>query len=181
MISLPQALVIGATSRNCGKTSFISQLLKQFSEYKPIAVKIKTLYPNDDSWHGSGCQLDSPYNIREELVVTGMKDSQRWLRSGAHKVFYIKSYHESLESALKEFLSRIPETLPLIIESNSLRDFVEPSGFFVISDGVESNYKPSAKRLLPFADQIIKTDGERHIPSPSELDIKLNKSEWIVS
>ena len=180
MIRLPRALVIGATSRNCGKTSFISQLTEQFSEFLPIAVKIKTLYPDDDSWHGSGRKLDSPFSIREELIDTGMKDSQRWLRSGAHKVYYIKSYHDSLESAIKIFLDQIPVALPLIIESNSIRDFIEPSGFFVISDGEESNFKPSARRLLPLADRIIKTDGERHVPSTSELNIQWNSTKWLV-
>lgn len=175
MILLPTTLVVGASSRNCGKTTFICELLDRFAAYKPIAVKIKTVYPGDDRWHGKGGKLTSPFIIREETVTTGMEDSVRFLQAGAEKVYYIKSHANSLTEAIQLFLKMIPKSRPLIFESNSVRDCIEPSVFLMI---IGSTIKPSAKRLKSLVDRTIDTDGAKHNPAPSALNLSWTGEGW---
>lgn len=175
---LPQALVVGATSRNCGKTSFICQLVSRFQNSQPIAIKVKTLYPNDQRWHGSGSLLNTPFEIREAGTGRGVVDSERLLDAGAHRVFYLKTRVEFLGSALPELLNQIPSMHPLIFESNSVLQLLHPGIFLMIKGSDPENYKPSALRFMEDADFLIGTNGEQHFPSPSELAIHWTGTRW---
>lgn len=169
MINLPNALLIGATSKNCGKTTFVCQLLELHKAHHPIAVKIKTLYPGDGKWHGKGSDLEGKFTLREEFQDSGLEDSGRMLLSGANRVFYIKSASDNLEEAVAKFLENVPSHSPILFESNSVRDIIQPAAFIMIKGADPKDYKPSSLRLMEFADIHIKTDGERHDPSPSEI------------
>lgn len=178
MISLPAALVVGATSRNCGKTSFICQIIDQVREYQPVAIKIKTVYPNDSAWHGKGSTLNTPFVIREETADSGMDDSKRFLKAGAQKVFYVKSFIDNLELAMESLLELIPDNCPLIFESNSILDVLNPAAFIMIRQSDTKSFKPSAIRLIHKANLLIETDGEKHSPPPSALAISWNGNKW---
>ncbi len=171
MINSPTALVVGATSRNCGKTTFICALTERFRSFLPVAVKVKTIYPGDEHWHGKGRPLEQGFIIREEKLLDGMDDSIRMLRSGANQVFYIKSFHAELTSAIQQFFRLIPNDVPVIFESNSVMEIINPAAFLMIEEHDRANFKPSAQRLIHKANLVIKTNGESHMPSPSELDI----------
>ena len=179
MISLPGAIIVGAATRNCGKTTFICSLLSRFRAHQPVAVKVKTLYPGDEQWHGSGAELSEPFIIRAESNQGHLADSQRMMEAGASEVFYVKSWQSNLSEALKELFLRIPDGCPLIFESNSVRDWIEPALFILIIRENSDELKPSAARLLTAADCLVKTDGARHNPAPSEIELKWNGNLWV--
>lgn len=178
MIELPSSLIIGAGSRNSGKTTFLCSILNRFESYRPVAVKVKTLYPGDDRWHGKTEVLEGEYLIREEKATGGMEDSRRMLIAGADKVFYIKSHAPFLGKALSDLTKRVTPGVPLVIESNSARDIIIPGVFLMIRHELYDDLKPSAARLINLADLIIQTNGARHCPAPSEIELMWNDQRW---
>lgn len=77
----------------------------------------------------SGC---TGYSIYEETNSQTGKDTSRMLRSGALKVYYIQVHDGSnLFNAFTELVTKIPVKSPIICESPSLANYVEP-GIFAI-------------------------------------------------
>lgn len=181
MITSCASLIVGAATRNCGKTTFICHLLSRFSEHEPVAVKVKTLYPGDQVHHGRGRNLPAAWELREEGIENGLEDSRRLLGSGAWRVFYLKVWHDHLAEALKTLMDQIPAGHPVIFESNSVREVLQPAAFLMIVYQDSTEMKPSASRLLHLADQLIVTDGAKHRPAPSELPIKWADQRFILS
>lgn len=180
MLFLPQAIAIGATNRNCGKTTYICGLLSRFKEHKPIAIKIKTVYPDDSKWHGTGTPLVGDFELREENAETGKKDSVRMLQAGAAKVFYLKTKNSFLEVSITEMLKDIPKDQPIIIESNSLLEIFKPALFLMIKSDDKSKFKPSALKFMDQADLVLDTDGESYSLPPSELPLSWSLNKWLM-
>ncbi len=178
MLQLPHAIVVGATNRNCGKTSFVCQLLSRFAEFKPIAIKIKTVYPNDSKWHGSGSQMKGNFEFKQETRIDGREDSVRMLNAGASQVFYLKVLIDYLAEGLETLLKQIPPNCPLIFESNSFLEVGKPALFVLIKSADSEKYKPSAKKFMHEADILIDTDGENHSLSPSAILISWYNQQW---
>jgi len=76
------------------------------------------------------------YSIYEEKNPSTGKDTSRMLQSGAAKVYYIEIIErDTLFKAFTEIVSKVPVNTPVICESVSLVDFVEPGVFaLMISD-----------------------------------------------
>ena len=76
------------------------------------------------------------YSIYEETNPSTGKDTSRMLQSGAAKVYYIEIIErDTLFKAVTEIVSKVPVNTPVICESVSLVDFVEPGVFaLMISD-----------------------------------------------
>ena len=51
-MELPQMLLIGGATRNVGKTSLSARIINKFAHEQVVAIKIKTIYPNDSFFHG---------------------------------------------------------------------------------------------------------------------------------
>lgn len=176
MQKLENLILIGGGSRNLGKTEFVSQLISKYKkQHEIIAVKIKTIYEGDSFFHGKDRNpLTSDYRITEFSEAKDKEDTSRMLNAGAERVFKIKSKNSSLGKAFRELLSQINTQDKLIIcESNSLRDFFIPHKFFLILGTNNQEIKPSAERLLKFADKIIYSDGKK-------FDIKLENVIFVL-
>ncbi len=156
-------ILVGGGSRNLGKTEFITQLISHLKAHFEIyALKIKTLYAGDDFFHGKERNpLISDYEITEYQYVTDLEDTSRMLKAGAKKAFKIKTKSENLATAFEAFLEKYNDNEKLIIcESNSLRNFYVPAYFFFILGTQNQEIKPSAKKILSFADKIIISNGK---------------------
>lgn len=80
------------------------------------------------------------YTVYEETDPSTGKDTSRMLRSGAVKVYYIcLPDKEALFEAFTELMAKIPRGTPVICESQSLINYVEP-GIFVIMISESSAY-----------------------------------------
>lgn len=179
MLALPNFIAIGATNRNCGKTSYICGLLTRYSEHHPIAVKIKTIYPDDSKRHGTGSPLTGNFELREEKKKTGEKDSVRMLLAGAAKVYYLKTKIDSLKDGLEDLIKKLPDHRPIIVESNSLLEIARPAFFVMIKSANKADYKPSAIKFMHQADLVLETDGESHSLPPSDLPLVWSSQQWL--
>jgi hypothetical protein len=173
-------LMIGGASRNVGKTSLISNIIKHFAKSKSIiGIKIKTLYEGDKFFHGNDYDtLNENFTLIEEYDLDGEKDSCGMLKAGAKRAFRLRVHDLYLEQAFKYFIEQIDKNTLIICESNSLRRVVVPDLFLMIKHSENQNMKPSAIELEKYADKIIITNGFKHDFDISEIGLEGLK--WIL-
>jgi len=119
-----------------------------------IGLKISNIEPDDSSLHGfHENSLQGNFEIFEELGE-GDKDSQRMLKAGASKSFFIRTKDEFVEEAFNSLQKRINENSLIVCESNSLRKFVKPRAFVMVGNRIQSK-KPGAKAIFNLADFVV--------------------------
>lgn len=173
-------LLIGGASRNVGKTTLISNIIRHFSKtHKIVGLKIKTISDNDQFFHGSDTQLPfENFSLIEEFELENEKDSSLMLKNGAKRAFRLRLHHTKLLEAFKFFMNQLKEETLIICESNSLRKVIIPDLYFVIKFQNQENMKTSAIELEKYADKIIFTDGFKHNFNPDDINIEGNK--WVL-
>jgi hypothetical protein len=90
-------------------------------------------------------------------------DSGRFLQAGARKSFWLRTKQgylaegmPLLRSALAEAMSgSLAENSAVIIESNSLMQFLKPSLYFAVVDPAREDFKESARAALDRADALV--------------------------
>lgn len=164
LLHLPNFLVIGAYSRNAGKTSFSRRVIEDF-QGNILAVKITVVSQEHDCPHGDeGCgvcsSLCSPFEITEETDSTGDKDTSKLLKAGAVKVYWMRVSKGAVRSGL-EALSRILDlSIPVLCESNSIVHYIEPGLYIQLKALGRRGNKKSARVLAERADLIVETTPE---------------------
>jgi len=175
-----QLLIVSGTKRNIEKTSLIEKILTKFSsEYDIISLKVKTLYPGDNFFHGKDrnpLTKNEKFRITEEKNKIENEDSNRMLNTGATKVFKIKTKSEYIEEAFINFINLIDKESLIICESNSIRKHIIPGIFLFIKEKNSNKMKPSAREVIKYADKIIITEGNEHNFNVNDLII--NNSIW---
>ena len=181
---LPSFLVIGAYSRNAGKTGFSRKIIEHMKG-EVIALKV-TIIKNDHSGcaRGSaGCgvcsSLKSDYEISEETDPHRAKDTSSLLAAGAEKVFWLRVKEYAVYEAMKEFLSINKISGPVICESNSIMKYISPSVFILLKAQGEDSRKKTALSVENKADLIIETTAESSNFDFSRLSY--SKGHWSIS
>ncbi len=170
MIKCPQMLLIGATDRNVGKTTFSSAVIKHFSQAENIiALKITTVKKEEKGIcprGGKGCgvcsNLKANFEIIEEVSLNSNKDTSRMLKAGAKTVYWIKAIEESLGEAFASTASLIEkkfgQNTAIVCESNSIRKFIEPSMFIIMRKISNPTIKNSCMTVINYADKFSSYD-----------------------
>lgn len=176
MDRIPKLLMIGAAGRNAGKTEFACRVIKRLSREFPVTgVKVTTVddRTGECARGGEGCGACTSFTgdicVTEERCEEPDKDTSRLLAAGAKKVFWVRVLRESISraaSALKDLSG--PDAL-IVCESNSARLAIDPDLFLVVREKGSSACKPSCQAVLPFADAVIESDGERFSLSPEQV------------
>ena len=154
-------ILVGAGERNLGKTTLITQLIRNYRNQKRtvVAVKVVTIHephsscPRGDNSCGMCQGLHECYEIREEKGK-GKKDTMIFLEAGADNVYLIRCHPHGLEEAMNDFLKQIPQESIIICESNSVRTVLEPALFLMLRRP-GGRMKPSAAAVLSFVDVFI--------------------------
>lgn len=182
MIYAPNMLLIGAASRNVGKTTFACEIVRRFMDTPVSAAKVTAIQERDGLCPrgGKGCgvctSLEGDYCITEETSVEGTKDTQRLLAAGAHQVLWLRVLKEQLEQGAQELLEKIGKNTPVICESNSLRTVVVPGLFLMLENPESPQRKQSATAVRHYADTIVHSDGQHFL---FDFDrISLAASTW---
>ena len=129
---IPNLLLLAGTGTKSGKTSMACRIIEQFMNLNITAIKIsphchettpglKTIYE------------ETGYAIYEETNRNTSKDTSRMLNSGAHKVYFAKGMDDRLHIVFDKIMDLIPEGTPIICESPSLRNYVEPGVFIIMT------------------------------------------------
>lgn len=184
-MKVPGMLMIGAASRNVGKTELACRIIKRFrTGHEVIGLKVTAIRDNDGTCPrgGEGCgvcsSLEGNYNITEETDIGTGKDTSKLLAAGAKRVLWLRVMRTHLVEGMTELLNVIGTDAVCVCESNSLRTAVEPSLFLMVNNQPSGKYKESANEVKDYADRTVMSgDGDFGIDL-AEVDIA--DGRWIL-
>jgi hypothetical protein len=161
-----RVIVVGGHTRSIGKTQLVCDVIRAFPEENWIAGKITQYGHGVCAKNGEtcGCAPDEhSYAISWEKSPTTGTDSSRFLAVGAKRSFWLRTKQGFLAEGLpllREALSEVVELKAaepptLILESNSVLQFVQPSLYFAVIDARREDFKDSARTVLDRADALV--------------------------
>lgn len=149
-------LVVGGQSRNLGKTSVVAALISALPDASWTAVKITQYGHGICSADGSPCDCataDHSCAITEERDPAGRADTCRFLAAGARRSLWVRTRQGMLAEAMPELRRQL--TGNVIIESNSILQFLRPDLYLTVLDFSTPDFKPSARLFLDRADAVL--------------------------
>jgi len=150
-------ITISGSHANVGKTMLAEKLFKRLKGWSGLKV---TVMHNGICPTGKNCgvcnELDSEFSIisdKNRLNEKG-KDTQRFKKSGARKVLWLRAKPNGLKKGLKKAVSMFKGAKGLIIEGTSVLKHIKPDLAILVKRG-NSILKPSAKEIFNKIDLII--------------------------
>jgi len=176
-------VVIGGHTRSIGKTQLVCDVILALSSANWIAGKITQYGHGVCATNGHDCDCAPTEHIvaLDWEPAAGSTDSGRFLQAGAAKSFWLRTKQGHLAEGmpvLREALINVEKLtsvsgLNLIVESNSLLQFVKPSLYVSVVDPQREDFKDSAQRMLDRADVLVFRRGleDQSIRRPSWLSL----------
>jgi len=178
-------VVVGGHTRSIGKTQLVCDIIAAFPKTEWIAGKITQYGHGVCAQNGENCDCAPEEHVCaldwETRADTGT-DSARFLAAGAKRSFWLRTKQgylaeglPLLRDALKEIAGKAAggENQAVILESNSLMQFVRPSLYFAVIDPLREDFKESAQIALDRAHALVlRGDVSREGP-PAPLWMKL--------
>ena len=172
-------LMVGASCKADGKTTFTCSLIEKFSsQHDIVGVKISTIDSINESHHpdvartGRNKSLSRDYCITEEKEKSGHTDTARMLAAGARKVLWLQSWDTHLKEGINALVDNFSKETVSICESNRARRIIEPGVFIMLKGTHETSWKPSAQEVVEYADRIVVSDGNK-------FDIDFNDIQFL--
>jgi hypothetical protein len=165
--TLWRLVVVGGHTRSIGKTQLVCDIIAAFPKTEWIAGKITQYGHGVCAQNGENCDCAPDEHICaldwETRADTGT-DSARFLAAGAKRSFWLRTKQGYLaeglplmRDALREIVGKAngAENRALILESNSLMQFVKPSLYFAVIDPLREDFKESAQIALDRAHALV--------------------------
>jgi hypothetical protein len=161
-----RVIVVGGHTRSIGKTQLVCDIVSAFPKANWIAGKITQYGHGVCAQNGNNCDCAPDEHICaiewESLPQSGT-DSARFLAAGANRSFWLRTKQGFLAEGLPLMREALKQTLsvaeqdspPLILESNSLLQFLKPSLYFAVIDPTREDFKDSARVALDRADALV--------------------------
>lgn len=150
-------IVIGGHASGAGKTSLICGLIQAMPEHNWTAIKI-TQCSHQDGAKLCDCDLQgSAYAISEEKDPVGRTDTSRYLAAGALRSIWVRTVPGYLYKVMPRIEEEIAQSGNVVIESNSLMEFLRPDVYAMVVSREVEDFKPSALRHLNLTDAILVT------------------------
>ena len=160
-------IVVGGHTRNIGKTSVVAGLIQALPERDWTAMKITQFGHGICSVSGTSCDCclvpECPYAIAEESHPNE-SDTGRFLAAGARRSYWVRTAAGQLANALPAVREVHAASRNLIVESNSIVEFLTPDLYLVVLDFAQGDFKASSRRFLSRADACVVI--ERGAPEP---------------
>lgn len=161
-----RVIVVGGHTRNIGKTQLVCDVIAAFPGAMWIAGKITQYGHGVCAQNGENCDCAPTEHIRAldwELHADTGTDSARFLAAGARRSFWLRTKQGFLAEGLPLLRAAVEEAraasyggLPtLILESNSLLQFLRPTLYFAVVDPAKEDFKDSARAALDRADALV--------------------------
>jgi hypothetical protein len=161
-----RVIVVGGHTRSIGKTQLVCDVISAFRSANWIAGKITQYGHGVCAQNGENCDCapaEHACAISWETQADTGTDSARFLAAGARRSFWLRTkqgflaeglplLRNALEQAIGADVSELP---PVIVESNSLLQFLKPSLYFAVVDPAKEDFKDSARAVLDRADALV--------------------------
>ena len=150
-------VVVGGQARKVGKTAVIAGVIQGRKELRWTAVKI--------SRHSSSDPEDAPanelpahmdYALSEESESGAPRDTSRFLAAGARRALWLRAGEGGLAQAVPRLMEALAGDEHVIIESNSIMEFVKPVLYLLVVGEGEQGLKATALRFLGRADALVR-------------------------
>lgn len=151
-------IVVGGHTRNIGKTSVMAALIREFAPLGWTAVKITQYGHGVCSHDGHACNCapqEHPVALTEERDARGRGDTSRFLAAGARRSLWLRARQGQLRQALPLLTRKLARASWVVIESNSILEFINPLLYLVVLHPSRTDFKASAERWLGRADALI--------------------------
>ena len=159
-------IVVGGHTRSIGKTQLVCDLISALPEAKFIAGKITQYGHGVCAVNGEhcGCAPDEHASaFTWETSTTSGTDSARFLAAGAPRAFWLRTKQRFLAEGLpvlRESLKVVArdsgdKPLNVIVESNSLLQFLKPTLYLAVLDPRREDFKPTAQSFLDRTDALV--------------------------
>jgi hypothetical protein len=146
-------VVVGGQARNVGKTCLVANLIRAVPERRWTAVKI--------TQHEHDLPPEASYVIREECDASGDADTARYLRAGARRALLLSARPGRLGDAIPALRRELGRADDVILESNSVLEFLEPDVYLAVLDPAITDFKSSARQFLQQASAVVLNEPER--------------------
>jgi hypothetical protein len=161
-----RVIVVGGHTRSIGKTQLVCDIISAFPKANWIAGKITQYGHGVCAQNGKDCDCAPDEHIcaiEWETLPQSGTDSARFLAAGAERSFWLRTKQGFLAEGLPLMREALTRTLsptdqdspPLIVESNSLLQFLKPSLYFAVIDPAREDFKDSARVALDRADALV--------------------------
>ncbi len=151
-------LVVGGHSRNVGKTSVVCGLLQALPG-KWTAIKITQFGHGVCSSSGADCECatdpDHPFAITRETHRDSGTDTSRYLEAGAAESLWLRTRAGELGFAVPALRRVFARAADVIIESNSVIQYLKPDAYLTVIDLRVEDFKASSRLYLDRADAIV--------------------------
>jgi hypothetical protein len=159
-------IVVGGHTRSIGKTQLVCDVISAFPQARWIAGKITQYGHGVCAQNGENCDCAPDEHvcaINWETQANTGTDSSRFLAAGARRSFWLRTKQgflaeglPLLRTALQQSIETDSEESPsVIVESNSLLQFLKPSLYFAVIDPAKEDFKDSARAALNRADALV--------------------------
>jgi len=159
-------IVVGGHTRSIGKTQLVCDVISAFPRADWIAGKITQYGHGVCAQNGENCDCAPDEHVCainwETQADTGT-DTARFLAAGARRSFWLRTKQGFLAEGLPLLRAALrqaseaggAELPPVIVESNSLLQFLKPSLYFAVVDPGKEDFKDSARAVLDRADALV--------------------------
>jgi hypothetical protein len=155
-------IVVGGHSRNIGKTSVAAAIIRALPEAGWTAVKITQHGHGICSAAGEPCscaiEYDHPYALTEQTAPDAT-DSGRFLAAGAVRSYWLRTAVGQLGHGMPALRRILEESRHVILESNSVLQFLQPALYLVVLDFRVADIKDSLRARFDRADAFVITGG----------------------
>jgi len=151
-------LVVGGHTRNIGKSALVVDVIRALPEAAWTAVKITQYGHGVCSVHGEPCDCtpgEHAIAIDEERDRSNRTDTSRFLVAGARRALWMRCQQGHMAEAMPQLREALREAVNVVIESNTLLQFVRPELYLVVLDPRQEDFKETARLLLNRADAFV--------------------------
>lgn len=161
-----RVIVVGGHTRSIGKTQLVCDIIRAFPKAVWIAGKITQYGHGVCAQNGENCDCAPDEHVSAlawESRADSGTDSARFVEAGAQRSFWLRTKQGFLAEGLPLLRSTLHEaattssddSTALILESNSLLQFLKPSLYFAVIDPAREDFKDSARAALDRADVFV--------------------------
>lgn len=161
-----RVIVVGGHTRGIGKTQLVCDIIRAFPRAAWLAGKITQYGHGVCARNGENCDCAPDEHVSAiewEGCADSGTDSARFLEAGAQRSFWLRTKQGYLAEGLPLLRSVLHEAAggalddssALIVESNSLLQFLKPSLYFAVIDPARDDFKDSARAALDRADAFV--------------------------
>jgi hypothetical protein len=192
--ALWRLIVVGGHTRSIGKTQLVCDVIRAFPCTDWIAGKITQYGHGVCARNGENCDCaptDHVCALDWETQTDSGTDSARFLEAGAKRSFWLRTKQgylaeglPLLREALTDVVSQDANTdsdpshpvrrkTALIVESNSIMQFIKPSLYFAVIDPAKDDFKESAQMALDRAHALVLRGAVQDDAPPAPLWMRL--------